>query len=265
MTSTSPKGYGSSSEIPRPSTYSDTFMQQAGKEVRRARQSRGCLKPLSECQYDAQGCSKTAHKAYRRAGSKSWGMKRAETVTVDEETRMRLNGETPEMMAHVKKRWKDKCIDTSVDSEWVTDGNLKCRDTYVWIITLLWLTPKILAFVFPMLFLYILTTIPPYAYARSFPAGTDKIERTCGFWVVYTVTFMVHFPNLILIFVCLTLDYIMYYIGGFIWTLCTCRWKQCWASHRALDPYRNGPSLLWHGGPDIFACVAGDVNFVSIL
>ena len=59
-----------------------------------------------------------------------------------------------------------------------------------------------------------------------------------------------------LLFVSLIWDYFAYYIFGFLFTLFTCRWSECCKSHRALDPYRNGPSLLWHGA-DIFSCVAG--------
>ena len=223
----------------------------------------GCGKSIADhsCPgYNRKTCSKSAHKAFLKKGKRSIGMARAEKVTVNEEERMRLNGETKEMMDHVKRRWKDVCYDTSVDSEWITDNSLKCRDIYVLVISFIWFPLKIIPMVLPMLFLAILATLPAFIFARRLPAGTDKCERTCGFWVTYVISFIIYFPNLMLLFVCLTLDYVVYYIAGFMFTLCTCRWSKCWASHRALDPYRNGPSLLWYGGPDILACVIGQTQ-----
>ena len=68
---------------------------------------------------------------------------RHEKVTKTEEERMHLNGETKEMLEHVKTRWKEQNYDTSIDAPWVSDEkgepmsdgdpNLAWKDTCVWV------------------------------------------------------------------------------------------------------------------------------------
>jgi hypothetical protein len=189
-------------------------------------------------------------------------MKRAEAKespwvhNCDEMEVMRLNGETKAMMDHVKVKWKNRCYDTSVDTPWKIDHSLAWRDDYVWYTSLLHLAIKIICLVFPMLFLSILPCIISYVFARSKPTPCEKIDRDCCYWFWYTVAFILFLPNLVLLFVSLAWDYLAYYNFGFVFTFFTCRWEECWKSHRALDPYRDGPSLIWHGA-DIFSCVIG--------
>jgi hypothetical protein len=189
---------------------------------------------------------------------KSFGMKRAETVSVDEATRMRLNGETQTMMDHVQKRWKDIDYDTSGDQKWEIDPDLACADRYVWYVTVSWLAIKILIFALPFLLINMLSMLLIWGYAREQKTPTDYMERTCCFWMLFFFVGLIHLPSLVLLFVGLWMDYAVYYMMGFLWTLFTCRWSKCWASHRALDPYRCGPSIVSLGAQaDIFVCYAG--------
>lgn len=203
-------------------------------------------------------CSKTAHDTRDGTDEKSYAMLRAETKNdeLDEEQVMWLNGETKPMMDHVKARWKSCCYDTSVDTPWKIDEDLACRDSFVWYTTIIHLAIKIICLVIPMLLLAMFPMAVVYVYARSQTTPCDTIKRTCGYWVLYWISFILYLPALIILFVSLFWDYMAYYIFGFLFTLFNCRWNECCKSHRALDPYRNGPSLLWHGA-DIFSCVCG--------
>jgi hypothetical protein len=182
-------------------------------------------------------------------------MQRAETVTVDERTRISLNGETKAMMDHVQTKWKKSCYDTSVDQPWSVDPTLAWHDWYVKVMTVLWFPFKLPA-LFPMLILMVVAVLPAWLYGRSQLAPTDRLRRTPVFWAVFTLSLVLFLPNLFLVLACLAVDYFIYYVFGLLFTACTWRWGRCWNAHRVLDPYRHGPSLLL-AAPDIFACVVG--------
>merc|ERR1712166_519281 len=193
-----------------------------------------------------------------KIGEVSYGMKKANAVTVDEHTRMELNGETQTMMDYVKKKWKNKCYDTSGDEKWEIDQDLAGTDTYVKIWTYSYLAIKILIFVLPMLLINIVALLPIWAYARRQKTPCDYMERTCGFWLIFILTSFLHLPCMVLLIVGMILDDIVYYIAGFLYTLFHCRWSKCWESHRALDPYRCGPSIVSLGAmADILVCYGG--------
>ena len=177
-----------------------------------------------------------------------------------------MNGETKAMMDHVQRRWKGACYDTSCDQEWLMDRSLgecvegfvlcKGRDGFVWWASIVYLALKLLILMFWMLLLNCLSVLPCWLYARHQKTPTDAVERTCGFWMTYTVLMLLHIPSFALLFVSLMMDYAMYYVFGFLFTLFTWRWSEMMQSHRALDPYRGGPCLLWYTA-DIFTCVMG--------
>ena len=195
---------------------------------------------------------------HAKVGTLSYDMQRANTKTAVEDVQMELNGETQAMMDHVQKKWKEKCYDTSGDQRWEINEDLSCRDSYVWYWTVVWLSVKLLIFLIPILLLNLLALFPAKLYAHAQKAPTDYMERTCCFWLTFYCAYLLHLPNLVLAFVCLMLDYTVYYIAGFLFTTSTCRWSKCWDSHRALDPYRCGPSIFSLGAQaDIFVCYAG--------
>jgi len=191
---------------------------------------------------------------------------RHEKVTKTEEERMHLNGETKEMLEHVKTRWKEQNYDTSIDAPWVSDEkgepmsdgdpNLAWKDTCVWVWTIFWLAPKLLAFFIPMYLLSLLPILVTYIYTSRQEAGLEQLERNGTYWFVLVLSFSLYVPVIVLACVSLFLDYFMYYLFGFFFTLFTCRWGAMWRSHRAIDPYRGGPSVFWKA-TDIFCCIAG--------
>jgi len=191
---------------------------------------------------------------------------RHEKKTVTEEESMHLNGETKEMLEHVKTKWKEQNYDTSKDAPWCSDEkgepmaegdpSLRWKDICVWVWTVLWLAPKLLAFFIPMYLLSLLPIFVTYVYTSSQDAGLDKLERNGTYWFVLVFAYSLYVPVIVLAGVSLFLDYMMYYLFGFFFTLFTCRWGAMWRSHRAIDPYRNGPSIFWKA-TDIFCCIAG--------
>ena len=94
---------------------------------------------------------------------------------------MRANGETPEMMAHVKAHWKERDYDTSVDlkgESWLQE-DLKGRDKYVWVVSIIALAIKIIPLVIPLFFSVLLGMFFPYVYMRSHRAPVDYVRRGC--------------------------------------------------------------------------------------
>mmetsp|Transcript_30910 Transcript_30910/g.81169 ORF Transcript_30910/g.81169 Transcript_30910/m.81169 type:complete len:568 (-) Transcript_30910:336-2039(-) len=192
-----------------------------------------------------------------------------ERVTVDEEKRMWLNGESAEQMAHARAIKAAGGVslnpedgnDTSRDQAWPLNptGRVKCADKYVLITTVLWMAPKIMVLALPMLILH----VPPMLVVRctiaSVPDGTERIRRTRGFYAVFTLTFALSLPAMLLAFVSLILDYIVYYIFSILYMVCLWRWKQTCASFEKIRPYRNGPSILLHL-PDFFVCAMGQCS-----
>mmetsp|Transcript_67387 Transcript_67387/g.132937 ORF Transcript_67387/g.132937 Transcript_67387/m.132937 type:complete len:523 (+) Transcript_67387:83-1651(+) len=192
------------------------------------------------------------------------GDKPEERKTVDEGTRMWLNGESPEQMAWAEAVKKAGGVtldpkdgnDTSIDSAWTYDENSACTDRYVLITTFLWLGPKILLFALPMLICH----FPPMFIARTFialfPDSTEFVKRSASFYVIFVVALILSLPVAALVLSSLVLDYVMYYFFSILYCACTCRWSQACKSFKVIEPFRNGPSILLHL-PDIFVAVLG--------
>jgi len=189
-----------------------------------------------------------------------------EKSTVSEKKRMWLNGESRQQMAHARaikdaggvSLNPDDGDNTSMDQKWPLKPGcrVKCADKYVLITTILWLGPKILVLALPMLVLH----LPPMIVVRLtiaiVPDGTERIKRTIGFYALFTLTFVLSLPAMILAIVSLILDYIVYYIFSIPYMVCLCRWKQTREGFKRIRPYRNGPSILLHL-PDFFVCAMG--------
>eukprot|EP00747_Dinoflagellata_sp_TGD_P161844 gnl/TRDRNA2_/TRDRNA2_178801_c0_seq1.p1 gnl/TRDRNA2_/TRDRNA2_178801_c0~~gnl/TRDRNA2_/TRDRNA2_178801_c0_seq1.p1 ORF type:complete len:552 (-),score=94.02 gnl/TRDRNA2_/TRDRNA2_178801_c0_seq1:16-1671(-) len=191
---------------------------------------------------------------------------RNEKVTVSEEQRMWLNGESAGQMEHAKKIKAAGGVsldpadgnDTSVDQKWTYDesqlGNFK--DGYVLFCTCLWIMIKGIFLFLPMLLFHLLPILVCRLYISSLPDLTERLHRSCYFYLAFTMAFLFAIPAIVLIFISLMLDYVMYYIFSVLFCLCTWRWSEMWASQKMIDPYRNGPSTLLHL-PDLFAAICG--------
>jgi len=187
-------------------------------------------------------------------------------VTVDERTRMRLNGESSACMAHIRAIKKAGGVsldeadgdDTSKDQTWHFDHSCmaKFRDMYVICTSLLWLLPKALVFFIPALLLQIPTMLVLGCYRCLLKECTETVERTTGFWISFCLATVLYVPMIILAILMLLLDYIFYWIFGVLFCAMTCRWMDVWRSMRAIDPYRNGPWVMLHL-PDVYVALIG--------
>eukprot|EP00435_Cladocopium_sp_Y103_P048598 s700_g14.t1 len=120
-----------------------------------------------------------------------------EKVTVDEATRMRLNGESAECMAHMKAMKKAGGVslkeadgaDTSKDQDWPLDESCfaKGADRYCLITTGLWMVPKVLIFVIPMLLLELPSLVLLRSYVATLKPGTDRVRRSERFWMSFVL------------------------------------------------------------------------------
>ncbi|CAJ1423780.1 unnamed protein product [Effrenium voratum] len=151
--------------------------------------------------------------------------------------------------------------DTAADQPWAIDESCmaKLADTYCLVTTALWMLPKAIIFVLPMLLLNIPSMVVIRCYAGSFKPGTDEVKRSCGYWLSFLLAAFCYIPAGILAIVMLWLDYVFYWIFGLVFCLFTFRWCAVWKSMRALDPYRNGPWIILHI-PDLYTALIGQTN-----
>lgn len=192
-----------------------------------------------------------------------------EQVSVDEATRLRLNGESKKCMEHVcaiKKaggvslKESDGC-DTSKDQPWDMDTSFwaKLADAYDLITTGLWLLLKLVAFAIPCLVLQTPALLVAWCYMKNLKYGTDTVERRAAYWLSFSFAALLFLPAGLLVLMALLLDYVVYWIFGIIYCILTCRYLAVWRSMRAIDPYRNGPWIILHM-PDLYTCVIGQVG-----
>lgn len=184
-----------------------------------------------------------------------------ENVVRDERDRMILNGETRAQMEHALDVKANGWQDTSVDEPWEINEDLDHTDTYLMIMTAVWLIPKILVFGLPLF----LTILPYYlliaCYACHMEVPTDYVRRDtkCFIIVIEILGRVMLFIPRILMVICLFLDYFFYYL--FSVPFCLCCSSHGWAgyheSQEAIDPYRKGPGFRWS---DIMVCALGQVR-----
>merc|ERR1719379_112374 len=128
-------------------------------------------------------------------------------------------------MEHAQKVKKGGQQDTTVDQAWEIDQTLASADRYVMICTALWIVPKGLVFFLPLF----ITILPWYllagAYSYFMPIPTDRVQRsTFGFIVlIECLGRILLFVPRILVFVCLLLDNIVYYLFSVPYCLCSRR------------------------------------------
>jgi len=147
-------------------------------------------------------------------------------------------------------------MDPSVDQEWPVDEGLRGADRYVFVVTCLYLVPKVLVF-HPVL---MALQLPALLLARcrvwSFVAPTFKVDRsTCGHRAYVAAAFLLALPALLVVIVSYLLDMVAYYAFSILYCAATCKWKQYGDSCRALQPYRGGPTVCSMG--DFFVCMLG--------
>jgi len=147
-------------------------------------------------------------------------------------------------------------MDPSVDQEWPVDEGLRGADRYVFVVTCLYLVPKVLVF-HPVL---MALQLPALLLARcrvwSFVAPTFKVDRsTCGHRAYVAAAFLLALPALLVVIISYLLDMVAYYAFSILYCAATCKWKQYGDSCRALQPYRGGPTVCSMG--DFFVCMLG--------
>ena len=86
--------------------------------------------------------------------------------------------------------------DTSKDQDWPLDESCfaKCADMYCLITTGLWLVPKVLIFVIPMLLLELPAFVLLRSYVATLKPGTDKVRRSGRFWMSFVLASLLFFP-----------------------------------------------------------------------
>mmetsp|Transcript_100710 Transcript_100710/g.293497 ORF Transcript_100710/g.293497 Transcript_100710/m.293497 type:complete len:474 (+) Transcript_100710:64-1485(+) len=169
-----------------------------------------------------------------------------ERVTLDEASRLRANGETQRCLEHAKKL-KQQGADTSVDEPWSVDTSLMWRDRYVVVTSVIYLVPKYLVLIFPILMLQVPFLILLRVYVASLPIPCDTPDRTsCRYQVYVWVSFVLALPMLILAFLSYLLDCLAYYMFGTLFCTLTCEWGSYCRSYAAIAPYRNGPWIMFN-------------------
>merc|ERR1719433_1254615 len=104
--------------------------------------------------------------------------------------------------------------------------------------------PKLLLFALPMLLLHLPPMLVVRAFIMTVPDGTERIKRTCAFYVLFTLTLILAIPAGALALISLLLDYVMYYVFSVPYMVFLCRWKQTCEGFAKIAPYCNGPSIL---------------------
>jgi len=196
---------------------------------------------------------------------------RNERQTVDKVNRMILNGESEEQMAHAEaiSRGRQGGVslnaidgtDTSKDQDWTHPASNS--DTYVLITTVIWLAPKFIILLIPMLIFHFIPVSIMALYRGTLPVATARVRRSFYFYFVFSLAMLFSLPAVLLILISLIYDYIGYYLFGVIYCTCTCGWTQMWESQKKIDPYRNGPSIILKM-PDFFIAVMGQTARQSL-
>lgn len=183
---------------------------------------------------------------------------RAAVVTVPEDVRQRLNGETGSLMQHlkmVKERGAGK--PTSDDQPWKMDCCLLGTDLFAIAVTLLWAI-KLLLFG-PLVFL---ACVPTCVFLRlsmvCVPVPTDALRSILSFGSLLFLSQLLFVPVMLLTALSLLFDYALYSLFGLLWCTLTFRWLRWRRSMEALAPYRGGPSV-WLHSMDFFTSLAGQL------
>jgi hypothetical protein len=159
----------------------------------------------------------------------------------DDKLRMRVNGETPAQLAHARMR-KARTTDTTVDEVWPIDDSLKSADSYVKFCTLLYLIPKFIILLIPMLLLAVPFALISRLYAMFLPYGTDQVERKAPGFLIYFFSASLSLMPLSFFWAWSRIsDCVFYYIFGLPYLIFS---KDGWARRqRSLDairPHMNG-------------------------
>lgn len=174
-----------------------------------------------------------------------------------------LQGESREQMKHAM------CIkehgfggveagkDTSVDSPFTVEEDLKWADLYVGVTWKLWMVFKMLLMFLPMFLFQFPIVAMSRLYMKCQPYGTKTLNRSsCGFILTYFLCLIFAGPIILFVLMSYALDCAFYYVFSISYCICHCNLGQYCKSRAAIDPYRNGPSLLCCV-TDIFVAMVG--------
>lgn len=187
-------------------------------------------------------------------------MERAATVTVSEQVRMQLNGETPALMDYLKTvKARDAGKSTYDDEPWEDDEKYATADTYRSVVTILMWIVKIVT-LWPLLFLLFL---PAALYLRVVvalaPCPLVSARSLKHFQLVMVVSHIILLPFFVVALASLLLDYACYYFFGALWCTLTCSWSNWTLSQIVLEPYRGGPPL-WQYSVDYLVATMGQLT-----
>jgi len=186
-----------------------------------------------------------------------------ERVTVPEERRLYLNGETKACMEHVQTL-KKKYSDTSVDEKWEIVEK-PWTDRYILATTAIWQTPKAIV-TFPLLYILQLPVlILLRLYLAKLPDLCDMPDRgSIGYRLFVALVILIGLPVIVVVLFSYFWDCIGYYIFGLLHMLATCGFGRYCKSCRAIDPWRNGP-YIWCHMNDVVTALMGQVSRQGIL
>jgi hypothetical protein len=166
-----------------------------------------------------------------------------------------LHGESRAQMRHACAN-KDG-VDTSVDAPFSINKSLALTDTYVYVSFNIWMVVKMLVFFIPMFLLQFPVVALGRVYMKCQPYGTKQLNRSsCGFVLTYVCSLVFGFPIALFVAISYLMDCGFYYVFSILHCLVHCNWKQYLESRKAIDPYRNGPSLVCCF-TDIFVAMVG--------
>lgn len=158
------------------------------------------------------------------------------------------NGETLEQMTHAFNVSKTQA-DTSKDVEWKVDPSLAITDKYCMITSYAFFLIKVLVFVVPSTLFAFPIILAAWVYGCCLKSPTERVERTCGFWIFWVLLLPFSLPFIIISSIAFCFDCFFYSIFSVPWYLVRCCIgdnTELKHSYACIRRYRNGPSIFCH-------------------
>lgn len=173
--------------------------------------------------------------------------------------RMRVNGETPELIEWMSRELKSN-RDTSLDEDFEFEHSSAWVDKYLNFVLYTTIVPKALAMGVPLLLAAMPVTATMTLFGLTLPDRAWVPDRTARKFklIFHAIGPLLALPFTALAFASLMYDYMCYYAFGIP------LWLARGAPSRAqsletLRPFRNGPAI-WAYPTDILLCILGQVQ-----
>ena len=171
--------------------------------------------------------------------------------------RMRVNGETAAQMAWAVKEnasGRHHCQ----DEPWEQDASLAWIDSYLLVVMVVMVVPKVLLLLVPLIVTALLISLPMTVYGMCMSRCADVPVRGVTFILVFRVLVpMLMLPFVVLAAIGLLWDFGYYYFFGIpLWLLRGAPSRA--GSFKIIEPFRSGPPL-WSVPTDFLVCVLGQV------